>query len=213
MKNNEVDQYLERLKAWHDEVQSLRNILLECGLVEEFKWKVPCYTYEGKNIVIIGNFKANCTLSFLKGVLLKDSNKLLVSPGENSHAARLIKFTNTAQINQLESTIKSYVLEAIQNEKAGLQIPSKNHTTLDFCDELVQVLDQNQVFKTAFEALTPGRQRGYHLFFNAAKQSKTRMSRIEKFIPQILNGKGMNDCTCGLTKRPPGCDGSHQLMM
>lgn len=213
MKTPEVDQYLERINTWQDEIHTLRTILLDCGLTETYKWKAPCYTFGGKNIVIIGNFKANCTLSFLKGVLLQDAQNLLVLAGENSQAVKLMKFKSVPEITALESTIKSYVFEAIEIEKSGIKTPLAEPTTPVFCEELIRAFDQNQAFKTSFESLTKGRQRGYHLFFNAAKQPQTRQTRIEKSIPQILDGKGMNDCTCGLTKRPPGCDGSHQLII
>jgi uncharacterized protein YdeI (YjbR/CyaY-like superfamily) len=182
-----------KVHSWQKEMILLRGILLDCGLIEELKWGVPCYTYKGNNILILAAFKDYCSISFFKGALLFDSHSILKKPGENSQAARLIQFTDIQTIRDMELTIKSYVFEAIEVEKAGLKVDFKEKTELQFPEELIQLLDQNPTLKIAFEALTPGRQRGYNLYFTAPKQSKTRWTRIEKCIPQILKGKGLHD--------------------
>ncbi|MEQ6119658.1 DUF1801 domain-containing protein [Reichenbachiella sp. MALMAid0571] len=208
--NPKVDEYLSKAKKWQEEMEALRTILLDCMLTEELKWRVPCYMYKASNIVLIGAFKEYCTLGFFKGVLLNDVDGILVAPGENSQTVRMIKFTNVRQIVEMESILKAYIYEAIEVEKAGLKVDFKESTNLIFPKELLDKLEENPVFKTAFEALTPGRQRAYNLYFSAAKQPETRVSRIEKYTQRILNGKGINDCVCGLSKKQPNCDGSHK---
>jgi len=210
--NSKVDEYIDKCKKWQQEIKTLRSILLDCGLSEELKWRVPCYTFKNANIILIGVFKEYCTLSFFKGVLLKDDNKVLAAPGENSQAVRMLKFTSSKEILKNEALIKAYVFEAIELEKAGLKVDFKEKSELTFPEELQNKLDNSPAFKAAFEALTPGRQRAYNLHFSAPKQSKTRTSRIENCVERILNGKGFNDCICGLTKRPPQCDGSHKYI-
>jgi len=208
--NPKVDTYLENVSQWQMELTLLREIILECILTEEFKWKNPCYTYNKKNILIIGGFKDNCVISFLKGALLSDPEKILFKPGENSQSARVVRFTDGYQITQKKDLLKAYISEAIEIEKAGLKVEFKKDEKLELPAELQQKLKELPNFKTAFEALTPGRQRGYVLHFSGAKQSKTVVARIQKYIPLILKGKGINDCTCGLSKRMPSCDGSHK---
>lgn len=193
-------------------MEQLRLLLLDCGLTEEFKWRNPCYSFQGNNVVLIGSFKEYCALSFFKGTLLQDSNGLLSKPGENSQAVRFFKFTNLEEIIEQKSIIKAYIYEAIEIEKAGLKVIFKSNTELELVAELQIALDKNPSLKIAFKALTPGRQRAYNLYFSAAKQSKTRETRIENYIPRILNGKGINDCTCGLSKKMPNCDGSHKYI-
>ncbi|TRX23295.1 hypothetical protein FNW25_13465 [Flavobacterium franklandianum] len=210
--NTKVDDYICNAKKWQAEIILFRTLLLECGLTEEFKWRTPCYSFQGKNVVLIGSFKEFCTLSFLKGALLQDANDLLSSPGENSQSVRFFKFTNLNQIQDLQAIIKNYIYEAIEVEKAGLKVNLKSNSELELVDELQTALDKNPVLKTAFEALTPGRQRGYNLYFSGSKQSKTRETRIEKYIPRILEGKGFQDCVCGLSKKMPTCDGSHKYI-
>jgi uncharacterized protein YdeI (YjbR/CyaY-like superfamily) len=210
--NSKADEYFSKLKKWNEELFYLRQLLLECGLTEEFKWRVPCYTFNTTNVVIINGFKESCVLSFLKGALLNNADDVLQKPGENSQSARIIKFISLDAILRLAPTIKAYVYEAIEIEKLGLKVDFKEKTELVFPDELHSVIDANPVFKTAFYALTPGRQRAYNLHFSAPKQAQTRALRIEKCITQILNGKGLNDCTCGLSKRMPACDGSHKIL-
>ncbi|WP_073119798.1 DUF1801 domain-containing protein [Wenyingzhuangia marina] len=207
-----VDEYFEKLQKWQLELQTLREILNDCMLTETYKWKHPCYKYKNNNIVIIGGFKEYCTINFFKGVLLKDSEKILTKPGENSQSSRIIPFTNVEDIKKLTPIIKSYIFEAIEIEKAGLTVQTKSISDYKIPDELTQKFTENLDFETAFKALTPGRQKGYLLYFSQPKQSKTKISRIEKYTNRILKGKGLNDCICGLSKRMPTCDGSHKYI-
>ena len=207
--NLKVNEYLDKLDKWQDETRKLRSVILNCGLTEEFKWRVPCYTFDSKNIVLIGVFKNHCTLSFFKGVLLNDTNGILVAPGENSQSVRMVKFTDIEEIIELEGILEDYIYEAVELEKAGLKVDFKESRELIFNEKLEQELQKDSDFKNAFTSLTPGRQKAYNIYFSAAKQSKTQLSRIEKYKQRILNGKGINDCTCGLSKRLPSCDGSH----
>jgi len=207
-----VDDYINNANTWKSELQALQTILLDCGLTEEFKWRNPCYTFKENNIVIIGEQKDSCVFSFLKGVLLADVEGILSKPGENSQSARIIRFINVQEIKDLESTLKAYVFEAIEAEKAGLKVEFSESKTHDVPEEFQTVMNENAKLKTAFEALTPGRQRGYLMFFSSAKQSKSRYARIEKYTPRILSGKGINDCTCGMSKKLPNCDGSHKYI-
>ncbi len=202
--------FLEKATKWRQELEHLRTIILDCGLTEEWKWRVPCYTLQDSNIVLINSFKDYCAVGFFKGVLLKDSEGILYQQTENSQSARLIRFSNLQEITESESVLKSYIREAMEIEKAGLKVAFKKNTELVFLEELQTKLDEIPDFKTAFYALTPGRQRAYDLYFSAPKQSQTRYSRIEKYTQQILEGKGINDCTCGLSKKFPYCDGSHK---
>lgn len=190
----------------------LRKIALGSDLTEMIKWGVPCYVFQESNIFLLGSFKAFCSISFFKGSLLKDPKGILSKPGENSQSVRMIKFTHLDQIRKLEQVIKAYILEAIEIEKTGIKPIMEKSVELEFPEELIQILDEDGDFKAAFSALTPGRQRGYNLFFTAAKQPATRISRIEKYRQQILDGKGINDCTCGLSKKMPSCDGSHKAI-
>lgn len=210
--NPQVDEYIEKADKWQAEMLELQSILLECGLTEAYKWRVPCYTFQNSNVIIIGKFKDYCTLSFLKGVLLQDSENLLISPGENSQSARIMKFTDIEEITSKRQIITAYVYEAIEVEKAGLKVELKQSNDLTFPDELVEKFAQDPGFQEAFTALTPGRQRAYNMFFTAPKQDKTRVARIVKYIPRIMDGKGINDCTCGHSKRMPNCDGSHKYI-
>ena len=207
----EVDEYLDDSINWQNEMRFLRSIVLNCGLVEEFKWRQPCYTHNGKNIAIISSFKRHAFISFFKGSLLSDTSSVLVSPGENSNSARLIPFTELSEIQSLEGTIKEYVFEAIEIENLGLEVKKTELSEFEIPDELNTKLKQSPDFKTAFESLTPGRQKGYLLHFSQAKQSATRASRIEKYVDRILKGYGIRDCICGHSKRMPNCDGSHKL--
>ncbi|MCB0641494.1 MAG: YdeI/OmpD-associated family protein [Phaeodactylibacter sp.] len=182
-----------KVHRWTQELVHLRRIVLECGLEEARKWGVPCYTYQDGNVLIVSAFNDYCALSFFKGSLLKDELGLLEKPGENSQAARLFRFTNLPQILDQEDILKAYIFEAIEIEKAGLDVAYKATSEFDVPDELVDVFDDDPQFREAFEALTPGRQRGYLLHFSGAKQSKTRKARIEKYRKQIFDGKGMHD--------------------
>jgi len=191
--NPKVDAILRKSEKWQEETKKLRKILLDFPLTEELKWGKPCYALQENNIVLIQGFKEYCALLFFKGALLKDAKGILVKPGENTQAARQMRFTHLREIVQLEPVVKAYVQEAIQAEKAGLKVRLKKITEFDLPEELQNKLKELPALKTAFHALTPGRQRAYLLHFSAAKQSKTRESRIEKCIPQILKGKGLND--------------------
>lgn len=182
-----------KVNAWPKELKQLRMIVLDCGLTEEVKWGVPCYTYEKNNVLVVSAFKEYSSLSFFKGALLRDPNGILVKPGENSQSARLVRFTSVREIKALEPILKSYILEAIEVEKNGLKVDFKAKTELVIPEELQKKFDALPALQAAFTSLTPGRQRGYILHFSAAKQSKTREARIEKCIPQILEGRGMMD--------------------
>jgi uncharacterized protein YdeI (YjbR/CyaY-like superfamily) len=190
--NPKVDVYLSKAKKWREEAEKLRMIILDCGLSEELKWGKPCYTFQKSNIVIIQGFKESCALLFCKGALLKDAHGILKKPGENTQAARRIPFTNVREIVELEPILKAYILEAVVVEKAGLEVSFiKNPEPVP--EELQFRLDEIPALKAAFNALTPGRQRAYILYFSAAKQSQTRASRVEKYRRQILMGKGLMD--------------------
>jgi uncharacterized protein YdeI (YjbR/CyaY-like superfamily) len=191
--NPKVDFYFDQNEKWQKEIEQLRLIALGCGLTEELKWGCPCYTFEGNNIVLIHVFKEYCAFLFFKGVLLSDVDDILVIQTENVQAARQTRFTDVKEIVKLAPVLKSYIYEAIEVEKAGLQVKFKKVTEFAVAGEFQQKLDKNPSLKTAFDALTPGRQRAYLLHFSAPKQSKTRESRVEKCTPQILEGKGLND--------------------
>jgi len=189
----EVDQFLEREQKWQAEMEHLRSIVLDCQLTEELKWGKPCYSYQNSNIVIIQGFKEYCALLFFKGALLHDYKDILIRTGENTQAGRQIRFTRVEEIREREHLIRSYIFEAIEVEKAGLKISYKKPEEFPVPEELNRKMNEMAILKAAFESLTPGRQRAYLLYFSEPKQSKTRESRIEKWIPQILNGKGLND--------------------
>ena len=211
--NPTADKYFLDAPQWQEELIQLRKIVLETNLTEMIKWGVPCYVFQESNVVLLGAFKAFCSISFFKGSLLQDPNGILSKPGENSQSVRMLKFTDLDQIRQLEPVIRAYIFEAIEIEKAGLKPALEKSVDLEFPEEFLQILDKDAAFKAAFTALTPGRQRGYNLFFTAAKQPATRITRIEKYRQQILDGKGINDCTCGLSKKMPSCDGSHKAIL
>jgi uncharacterized protein YdeI (YjbR/CyaY-like superfamily) len=192
-KNPKVDGFLSRAKQWQAEFEKLRTIMLDCQLTEELKWGVPCYTLDNSNILLIHGFKEYCAILFVKGALLQDPIGLLITQTENVQAARQIRFTNLQEIEELEPTLKAYINQAIQVEKSGLKVDYKKTTEFTIPEEFQTKLDEDPALKTAFEALTPGRQRAYYLYFSAPKQSKTRQVRVEKYIPQILNGKGFDD--------------------
>jgi uncharacterized protein YdeI (YjbR/CyaY-like superfamily) len=190
--NPKVEAFFAQAKAWTDELAALRRILLDCPLSEDFKWRSPCYTFQGGNVATIWGFKDYCTLSFFKGVLLKDPKGILVPPGDNSRSVRMAKFTSLAEIAKSEDVLKAYIRDAIALEQAGLKVDFPKDD-LAPPDELVSALHEDPDLKAAFEALTPGRQRGYILHFSQPKHSSTRASRIEKATPRILGGKGMHD--------------------
>jgi uncharacterized protein YdeI (YjbR/CyaY-like superfamily) len=191
--NPNVDAYFSKAKKWQEELRALRTIALDCQLTEELKWGKPCYTFQESNVVIIIGFKEYCALLFFKGALLHDAGGILVRPGENTQAGRQARFTSVQQIVDMKTVLKAYINEAIAVEAAGLKVDFKKNSELVFLEELQHRLDENPALKTAFHALTPGRQRAYNMYFSAPKQSKTRESRIEKCLPKILSGKGLND--------------------
>lgn len=192
-RNSKIDPYFNKLKKWKEEFELLREIVLDCGLTEDFKWMHPCYTLDDKNIVLIHGFKDYCALLFHKGALLKDPHGILVQQTANVQAARQIRFTNVQEIDEMQLILKTYIDEAIEVEKAGLQVNYKKNTEYIIPAELENKFVEMPDLKTAFEALTPGRQRAYILHFSSPKQSKTRESRVEKYISHILSGKGLND--------------------
>jgi uncharacterized protein YdeI (YjbR/CyaY-like superfamily) len=191
--NPAVDFYFGKAKKWQEEIKKLRMILLNCGLTEELKWGVPCYMFQKSNIVLIHVFKEYCALLFFKGALLNDASGILIQQTKNVQAARQVRFTNVREIIEMEPILKAYIYEAIEVEKAGLKVNLKKTVEFIIPEEFQNKLDKIPALKTAFNALTPGRQRGYMLHFSAPKQSKTRESRVEKCMQQILNGKGLND--------------------
>ncbi|MBP6090035.1 MAG: YdeI/OmpD-associated family protein [Crocinitomicaceae bacterium] len=207
-----VDAYLEKTTQWNDELIQLRRIVLTCNLIEVVKWGVPCYMHNNKNILLFHAFKEYCAIGFFKGSLLLDSENILSQPGANSQAGRQIRFSSLSEIIEKEAVIKAYIFEAIEVENAGLKVQMKTTNEYKKPIELETIFHENSALKKAFEALTPGRQRGYLLHFSSAKQADTRISRIEKCKSKILAGKGINDCTCGLSKRLPMCDGSHKFL-
>ncbi|GGE57089.1 hypothetical protein GCM10011391_39990 [Pullulanibacillus camelliae] len=189
--NAKVDEFFKQAHKWKEEYTKLRMLVLDCGLTETFKWKHPCYTFEEKNIVLIHGFKDYCALLFHKGALLKDTHGILVQQTANVQAGRQIRFTTVQEIIQMAPILKAYINEAIEVEKAGLKVPYKKEFSLP--EELQNKFDEMPALKTAFEALTPGRQKAYILYFSGAKQSKTREARVDKYVQKILNGKGLND--------------------
>jgi uncharacterized protein YdeI (YjbR/CyaY-like superfamily) len=191
--NPKVDGYLKRSKEWQEELEKLRLIILDCELTEELKWGKPCYTFQKSNLVVLLPLKEHCALLFCKGALLNDPNGILIRPTENTQAARQIRLTHVREIVEMETILKAYISQAIEVEKAGLKVNFKKITEFIIPEELQNKLDEIPALKTAFHALTPGRQRAYILYFSAAKQSKTRESRVEKCMPQILKGKGLDD--------------------
>jgi len=191
--NPKVDWFFTKDTQWQKEYEKLRSIILNCGLMEELKWGCPCYTFENTNIVLIHGFKEYCALLFFKGALLNDPNGILIQQTKNVQSARQIRFTNAKEIVKMEKILKAYVYEAIEVERAGLKVKLKKTSEFKTPEEFQKKLDKNTALKKAFDALTPGRQRAYIFYFSQAKQSKTREARVEKYVKQILNGKGIDD--------------------
>lgn len=191
--NPKVDFYFNEAEKWQKEIEQLRLIALDCGLTEELKWGCPCYTYRESNIVLIHVFKEYCAFLFFKGALLSDTHKILIQQSENVQAARQTRFTNVEEVTDQRSILKAYIYEAIEVEKAGLKVTLKKTEDFAVADEFQSKLDSIPALRIAFEALTPGRQKAYLLHFSQPKQSSTREARVEKWMPQILNGKGLND--------------------
>lgn len=193
MSTDKVDAFLERAKNWREEFEALRAIIADSGLTEDFKWGQPCYTQDGRNVVLMHGFKEYCALLFFKGALMKDPKNLLIQQTENVQAARQIRFKDLAEITRQEKVLKSYIKDAIALEKSGAKVEMKKTTEFSFPEELERKMDDVPALRTAFEELTPGRQRAYLLHFSSAKQQKTRESRIEKNVQRILDGKGLDD--------------------
>jgi len=191
--NPKVDFFFSKGKKWSQEYEQLRMLVLDCGLTEELRWGCPCYTFQKKNIVLIHGFKEYCALLFFKGALLKDPNRILIQQTKNVQSARQVRFTGVREIIKRERVLKTYIKEAIELEKTGAKVSFRKTAELDVPEEFQNRLDDNPALKTAFDALTPGRQRGYIFYFSQPKQSKTREARIEKYVKQILTGKGLDD--------------------
>jgi uncharacterized protein YdeI (YjbR/CyaY-like superfamily) len=191
--NPEVDAFIANAKTWQAEFKKLRAILRDSELTEDFKWSQPCYTFQGKNVAVIGGLKESCALAFFKGVLLKDVHGVLTRPGQHSQSTRWFKFASVREIAEMKPVLKAYIREAIQIEKSGLKVKLKKTSDLKFPEELQLMLDEFPELRTAFESLTPGRQRAYIYHFSAPRQSKTREARVRKFMPHILKGKGLLD--------------------
>lgn len=208
---NTTNDYFEQTSNWQDALNLLREIILETGLNETFKWKTPCYTFEGKNILLLGKFKSHCTLSFFKGVLLPDPHEILISAGPNSKSVKVIHFTETKEIADRKKEISKLIFEAIEIEKSGHK-PTPNQEEILIITELQEVFNKDASFENAFKLLSKGRQRGYVIYFENAKQSKTKTDRITKMRDRILKGYGLQDCTCGKSKKMPKCDGSHKII-
>ena len=191
--NHKVDWFFSKDTKWQKEYEKLRTIILDCGLTEELKWGCPCYTFGKSNIVLIHGFKEYSALLFFKGALLNDPNGILIQQTENVQAARQVRFTSAREISKMEKTLKAYIYEAIEVDKAGLKVKLKKTTEFKIPEEFQKKLDKNAALKKAFASLTPGRQRAYIFYFSQAKQPKTREARVEKYMKQILNGKGLDD--------------------
>ena len=210
--NKLVDNYIANAKLWKEELLAIRKILLETELIEDFKWRTPCYTHNNKNIVIIAPFKEYFALAFFNGAAISDSAKLLVKAGANTQSGRQLRFKDSKEILHQKAIIKKYIKEAISIQSTNIVETTKPAAPLVEIQELNTIFKSDVAFKKAFQALTPGRQRGYLIYFSGAKQSETRVTRIEKYRDRILAGIGITDCTCGLSKRMPNCDGSHKYL-
>ena len=210
--NPNVDAFLLNAKKWREELTILRSIVMDSGLGEELKWGAPCYVHEQANVIIIQGFKDYFALMFFKGALMKDPQDLLRKPGENTQSGRQIRMTSMDEMLSQEEVLRAYIQNAIAVEKAGLKVVEKKTEEYLVPLELKESFAENSDLQHAFYGLTPGRQRAYLLHFAEAKQSATRKARIEKYTPRILNGKGIIDCWCGLSKRMPTCDGSHKQL-
>ncbi len=206
----EADIYYDSVKKWKKELNCLRAILSDTELIEDYKWKHPCYTLDNKNIIIVHGFKDYCALLFFEGVLLTDPKGLLIQQTENVRADRQMRFTSLSEIKKLESYIKKLTEEAIKLKRSGIKVKKQAPKPLNVPEELEDIFKVQSNLEAAFKKLTPGRQREYILFFSSAKQASTRITRIEKYKERIFLGKGLNDCICGLSKRLPRCDGSHK---
>ena len=210
--NPNVTQYIANAKLWKNELLAIREILLETELIEDFKWRAPCYTHNNKNIVIIAPFKEYFALAFFNGAAISDSGKLLVKAGANTQSGRQLRFKNSYDILDKKAILKKYIKEAISIQSTSIPKNIKPSAPKVEVEELNRIFKSDVNFKKGFQALTPGRQRGYLIYFSGAKQTETRVTRIEKYRDRIIAGIGITDCTCGLSKRMPNCDGSHKLL-
>lgn len=206
-----LDEYFRSLTRWQDELNELRRIILKCGLTETRKWRQPCYMDESRNVLILGSMKRHCVVSFLKGVFLDDRQGVLVQPGEQSRSVRYFPFTSLQEIQEGEELLCRLIKEAVEIERSGQKVEQLSQEE-SLSLELQQALNSDGEFCRAFMALTPGRRRAYQIHFAQAKQEVTRIKRIAQYRSRILDGKGLNDCVCGLTKNPPRCDGSHRTL-
>jgi uncharacterized protein YdeI (YjbR/CyaY-like superfamily) len=207
-----VEAYFEEAKLWRAEQARLRELALEVGLEEAFKWRGPCYMWEGRNVGVIGGFKAHCVFSFFKGALLADPLNLLAKQGPNTEASRSFQFTSLDQIERHANDFRGFIRQAIQIERDGLKVETTPAAAMPVPEEFERRFERDPALKAAFEVLTPGRRKAYFQFVEAAKQAVTRESRIDQVTPRILAGKGLHDCVCGLSKRMPSCDGSHRAL-
>ena len=210
--NKLVDNYIANAKLWKEELLAIRKILLETELVEDYKWSTPCYTHNNKNIVIIAPFKTYFALGFFNATTINDSANLLIKAGANTQSGRQLRFKDCKEILDEKAIIKKYIKEAISIQDTNIVDTTKPAAPVVEVEELITIFKSDVAFKKAFESLTPGRQRGYLIYFSGAKQAETRLTRIEKYRDRILAGIGITDCTCGLSKRMPSCDGSHKLL-
>ena len=210
--NQDIEQFFEQVKFGKDILLLLRKTLLNTSLTEEYKWKQPCYTLKGKNVIILAGLKDHVIISFFKGALLNNENEILQKAGENSQAARVIRLYTFEEAKSHLTFIKASIKAAIENEEKGVKVEKDESAEIEIPIELKEVFKKDADYKKGFFKLTPGRQRAYLIFFTGAKQSETRYSRIEKFRKRILDGYGFNDCVCGLSKRKPSCDGSHKVI-
>lgn len=207
-----IENYFRNVGRWEKELRMLGEIATDNGLEESFKWKHPCYMFQGKNVILIGEFAEYCSMTFIKGVLMEDPYGILKQVTKNVQAERILKITSMEQIKSLKSQIGEYIQEAIAIEKSGKKVPMKTTEDYEVPEELTFMFNEMPDFKEAFEGLTPGRQRGYLLHYAGAKQSKTRMTRIENSMERVFLGKGLTDCICGKSKHMPRCDGSHKAL-
>lgn len=207
-----VDSYFHQLKSWKEELATLRKIILACGLTEVCKWKHPCYTWQDKNVLMLGDFKQHCSIMLFRGAELADPNSLLDKGGEHTQAGRIFKFTSLSEIKKHKKVIEAFIQEAIQLQKQNKPAVKKSVPAIPHPPELKTAFKQNPALQKAFEKLTPGRQRDYLILFTGSASSETRQARIERNMQRIIDGFGRNDCTCGLSKRMPQCDGSHKQL-
>lgn len=207
-----VDAYLDGVKHWKNELHRLREVVLQSELDEGFKWRTPCYMVDGRNIAMIGGFKAHCLIAFFKGALLKDPHGLLVQQGPNTESSRSFQFTSLEQIDRHAGDILDFIRQAIQVEREGIKIDFTTVEETPVPEEFERRFAENAALKAAFDALTPGRRKAYYLHVAGAKQAATRDARIDQAVPRIMKGKGLHDCVCGLSKRMPACDGSHRIL-